>query len=150
MKRGWLHILFLTFLIGIWSCEKPEPIGPFDPSPILHQISLSQDSLIEFQDSLFLYLEYEDANGDLGYASPDQKSLWIKDSRLKEADWYHVPPLAPEGVEVHIQGRFRIDLGSPFMLSNDEQEEIVYKVKLQDRAGNWSDEISSDTLVLRR
>ena len=114
MKRGWLHILFLTFLIGIWSCEKPEPIGPFDPSPILHQISLSQDSLIEFQDSLFLYLEYEDANGDLGYASPDQKSLWIKDSRLKEADWYHLPPPAPEGIEVHIQGRFRIDLGSPF------------------------------------
>ena len=78
------------------------------------------------------------------------KSLWIKDSRLEEADWYHIPPLAPEGIEVHIQGRFRINLGSPFMLSNDEVEEIVYKLKLQDRAGNWSEEISSDTLVLRR
>ena len=150
MRNSLLHMLCGIFFLGIWACEKAGPIGPFDPAPILHQISLSEDSLLEFQDSLFLYLDYEDANGDLGYASPDQKSLWIKDSRLEEADWYHVPPLAPEGVEVHIQGRFRIELGSPFMLSNDEQEEIVYKVKLQDRAGNWSEEISSDTLVLRR
>ncbi|MEL6255893.1 MAG: hypothetical protein AAFR87_28065 [Bacteroidota bacterium] len=150
MKKAWVHIAFWVIFLTIWSCERQVAIGPFDPAPILHQISLSQDSLIEFQDSLFLYLDYEDANGDLGYSLPDQKSLWIKDSRLEEADWYHVPPLAPEGIEVHIQGRFRIDLGSPFMLSNDELEEIVYKVKLQDRAGNWSEEISSDTLVLRR
>ncbi len=150
MKKAWVHILFWTCLIASWSCERPAPIGPFDPVPILHQIHLSQDSLVEFQDSLFLYLDYEDANGDLGYSSPDQRSLWIKDSRLEEADCYHISPLAPEGIEVHIQGRFRIDLGSPFMLSNDEVEEIVYKVKVQDRAGNWSEEVSSDTLILMR
>lgn len=132
------------------ACTPEQVIGPFSDAPILHTIQLSQDSIYEFVDSVYLDLSYEDATGDLGFSSANQKSLWLKDSRLEEADLYHVAPLAPLDEEVHIQGSFRINLGSLFLISNDDLEKIIFKVKIRDREGNWSKEVESDTLYLLR
>lgn len=139
-------MLFLLCLL--FACESEEPLGPFSSIPEISQLRLSQDSLIEFVDSLYLKLAYEDGNGDIGFSSPNQKSLSVKDSRLEEADMYHIPPLADEELSVHIQGELRVNLGKLFLLSNDEEEKIVFTVKLRDREGNWSEEVQSDTLFL--
>lgn len=143
----YILLLFVSFLLA---CESEVPFGPFSNEPLLHELWLSPDSLREHGDSLFIWVEYEDANGDIGFSSADQKSLWVKDSRLEEADLYHIAPLTPIGTSVHIQGRLKINLGSLFLISNDEEEQIVFQVKLRDREGNWSNELSSDTLYLGR
>ncbi|MEM6807233.1 MAG: hypothetical protein AAF696_37875 [Bacteroidota bacterium] len=146
--RSYGLILFLLSLL--LACESGEPIGPFSTTPEISQLKLSQDSLIEFIDSLYLEFSYEDGNGDIGFSSPNQKSLSVKDSRLEEADLYHIPPLADEELFVHIQGQLQVNLGKLFLLSNDEEEKIVFTVKLRDREGNWSEEVQSDTLLLLR
>lgn len=146
---AYIGIIFGIIFLGS-SCKQGEEPLPYADGPILHRIWVSQDSIRQFQDSIYIELNYEDATGDLGFSSIDQKSLWIKDSRLKQADMYHIPPLAPEDVEVHIQGTLRINLGSLFLLSNDEVEQVVYKAKIRDREGNWSEEVVADTLFLMR
>lgn len=143
-----LALCFILLIVG--ACIQGEDPEPYPDGPILHNIRVSQDSIRQFRDSAYLEIEYEDATGDVGFSSIDQKSLWLKDSRLEEADLYHVAPLAPDEVEVHIQGTLRINLGNLFLLSNDKVEEIVYKAKIRDRAGNWSEEIVADTLFLIR
>jgi len=145
------HVLYLICLVWmVGACAKEDALGPFPEAPVLHSIQLSQDSIQAFTDSLYLVVEYEDANGDLGFNSADMKSLWLKDSRLEREDLYHIPPLAPLETNVHIRGKLRINLGNLFLLSNDDIEALIFTVKIRDRAGNWSDEQVSDTLFLLR
>ena len=79
-----------------------------------------------------------------------KKMLSVQDSRLNEADEYHVPPIAPVGQEVPISGTLLIPLNRLFLLGNGQQEEVFFTVKMKDRAGNWSEEKVSPTITVNR
>jgi hypothetical protein len=104
--------------------------------------------VLNFQNSLQITLDYIDENGDIGYQDPDAYSLRVKDSRLEEFDWYHIPPLTPEMEELNISGSFTVELNSLFLLGNASQETTTFTLQLKDRSGNWSNQITSPAVMI--
>ena len=97
-----------VFLFHCFACNPgTEPLSPI---PEISILSVSPTSVQEFQNQVILELEYLDYDGDLGDENPDIKTLWVQDSRLDSADWYHIPPIAPVGEEVPIRGAHLLSL----------------------------------------
>ncbi|MEL7533600.1 MAG: hypothetical protein AAFN10_19960 [Bacteroidota bacterium] len=142
-------------IIGFWllfsaACTTPVEKEPRPVEPSIKVLTLTPESVQEFVDDLELVVEYLDYDGDIGDPDPDEKTLWVQDSRLDEPDWYHVPPIAPVGQEVPIEGTFIVPLNRLFLLGNGQQEEVFFTIKLKDRAGNWSEEVISPTVTVSR
>lgn len=145
MKK-YLYLLPILFVV---SCaQKEDKITP-DPKPILKILSLSPSSVQEFQ-PVTLTLEITDGDGDIGEDNPDNKTLSIKDSRLPEADTYHVQPLAPPDTKVAIKAPLKIEIPNLFLFGNGNSEQVSFTIKIKDRSGNWSNEVSSAAITINR
>ncbi len=132
------------------ACKKKSEPAP-DPIPTLEIVSISPSTVKEFQDSVIIKLKYKDANGDLGDQSPDVHSLYVKDSRLPNPDTYHVKPLAPITTDdIPIEGELTIKLNSLFLLGTGNSELTTLNIKIKDRAGNWSTEITSAQITINK
>lgn len=140
--------LFTCILIGgvLFSCKKKSADLP--PEPTIELVSVSPTNLEQFKDSVVITLNYKDNNGDLGTESPDIYTLQVKDSRLANPDWYHIQPLAPLDHELKIEGSLSIRLNTMFLLGNGTQEFSTLTIKLQDRAGNWSNELVTSPITI--
>lgn len=142
MRRS---ILFLFLTVVLFSCKKDEEINPV---PEITFKSISSTTVLNFENNLEIELDYKDETGDIGYQDPDTYSLRIKDSRLAEFDWYHIPPLTPNNEELNIEGSFTVSLSSLFLLGSAEQETTVLTLQLKDRAGNWSNIVQTPTILI--
>ena len=117
-------------------------------TPEISLLSVSTQSVVQFTDRVSLRFAYKDGDGDLGQVDPDDYTLWVKDARLNTADGYHIPPLAPEGEAVPIQGELTMELNALFLLGNSTQEETTYTVYLTDRAGNSSNTFVTGAIII--
>ena len=139
----------LTLLLAIgWlasSCNEEQ-----SSIPEISNLTIEPMVVEEFTDTVTISFDYYDYNGDLGHPDPNITSLSVKDSRLQFEDLYHVQPLAPIGENVTIQGRLSVRLNNLFILGNDSVEELQFEVMIQDRAGNWSELVESDTISVFR
>ncbi|MFK7924100.1 MAG: hypothetical protein AB8H47_19235 [Bacteroidia bacterium] len=140
----------LLILGMLTACTSPVDKEPRPVEPSIRVLSLAPGEVQEFVDDLELIIEYLDYDGDIGHPDPDEKTLWVQDSRLDAPDWYHVPPIAPVGQEVPIEGTFIVPLNRLFLLGNGQEEEVYFTIKLKDRAGNWSEEEISPTVKVTR
>jgi len=57
--------LTIFFLIGL-SCSKVSDELVYDQTPSIELLSVSNDTIIEFTESIILTFAYQDGNGDLG------------------------------------------------------------------------------------
>lgn len=141
----------IMMIVVIGSCKKKKTETPPDPVPTIEVVSVSPAVVKEFQDSILIVLRYKDANGDLGDPSPDELSLYVKDSRLPNPDKYHVKPLAPISEEnIPIEGQVTIKLNSLFLLGTGTTELTTLNIKMKDRAGNWSAEVTSPQITINK
>lgn len=146
--------LLMPCLLGgliLWltgACRPAE--GPIDTRPQIEILAFSPDTLRSFQDTLWLEIGYDDVDGDLGAHDPDEKPLWIKDSRLADADLFHVKPLTPDGEVLHIRGSLLVSFPNMFVISTDSVEIANFRVKIQDRSGQWSNEAVSPPVRITR
>lgn len=136
-----LPLLFL-------SCEKNSTDPVFSRTPTIKITEISQDTLVQFVDQLILKIEYEDGDGDLGNANPDVNSIFVKDSRLENADEYYLPPLAPDSAMVSITGVFNLELSTTFLFGNGTEESAVFEVFVMDRAGNMSETVETTPILI--
>jgi len=151
MKNSLKNIFFM-FVLGslVLSCKKKEEPPP-PPEPELEFVSVSATSVKQYEDSIVVTLKYKDVNGDLGDLSPDELSLRVKDGRLQNSDGYHVKPLAPVLEEnIPIEGDLKVKLSSLFLLGTGNTEVTTLKIKIKDRAGNWSNEVSTPQIVINK
>lgn len=152
MKR--IYFTFLVCLLTlVWiqtSCTKRTDDLSFPIEPMITLDSISQDTLIEFQDRLILHLSYQDGDGDLGTSNPDINSIFIQDSRLANADEYYLPPLAPETGTISIQGTFDVELSTTFLFGNGTEESTVFSLFLKDRAGHESNTVETVEILIMR
>jgi hypothetical protein len=152
MKSKFINIsclMMILFVLG--ACKKKKTETPPDPVPTIEILSVSPAVVKEFQDSIIIKIKYHDANGDLGDESPDEHSLYVKDSRLPNPDTYHVKPLAPiTGEDIDIKGELIIKLNSLFLLGTGTKELTTLNIKLKDRAGNWSAEVTSPQITINK
>lgn len=139
------RLTLVVFLLAASSCKKEEPI-PVAPQIIFTRISAS--TVEQFNNSITVEFQYEDHQGDLGEPDPDNYSLRIKDSRLLNFDWYHIPPMTPDLQELHIKGYYSVQLPVLFILGNGSQETASFTLQLRDRAGHWSNIIATPNVLI--
>ncbi len=142
------NIYLLPFLLIIACAKKEDKITP-DPKPKLNILSVTPAAVGQFQ-PVTLKIEVTDGDGDIGQENPDEKTLSIKDSRLPEADMYHVQPLAPPDTKVAIKVPLTIEIPNLFLFGNGNSEQVSFSVKIKDRSGNWSNEETSATITITR
>lgn len=137
-------------MLLVFSCKKKETPPPA-PEPSIEFISVSPSTLVQFNDQVIVKIKYKDANGDLGDLNPDEHSMIVKDDRLQNADTYHIQPLAPISEEnIPIEGELTLKLNSMFLIGTGTSETTTLRIKLKDRAGNWSNEVSSTPINITK
>lgn len=146
MSRRLTYFSALILIIVLHSCKKDTEEG--DRVPTIEFVSISESTVVSFENEVSLSLSYADNNGDIGYTDPDEPSLRVKDARLSESDWYHVPPLTPNSQELSISGTFSVQLNTLFLLGNAQQEITNFSIQLQDREGNWSNTIVTPDILI--
>tara|TARA_B110000263_G_scaffold9894_1_gene8423 strand:+ start:515 stop:775 length:261 start_codon:yes stop_codon:yes gene_type:complete len=86
----------------------------------------------------------------MGFYDPDYLSLEVKDSRLTNADYYHLIPLNPPDNELKIKGIVRLEIDAPFILGSGNLETLFFTMRIQDREGEWSNDISTPLISVSR
>ena len=142
MKKIILIISLLFF-----GCKKEELREDMDV-PYISIKRITPKIVQEFTESVLLEIAYEDGNGDLGFQNPDVLSLSVQDSRLNTPDFYHIPPLAPDGEEIYIKGTFNVYLNTTFLIGVGSSEKLTYSVRIKDRAENWSNTVTSEEITV--
>jgi hypothetical protein len=150
MRKALRNILLgVIVLIGACQTDEPAPVLQ-NPIPIIRYLSISPKIVTEFTDSVIVEFEYKDGDGDLGHKDPDFAYLSVQDARLKNPDFYYVPPLAPIGSNITIEGKLRIKVRNTFLLGAGGDELTSYEIRMRDRAGNWSNYINTENITIKR
>ena len=139
-------ILFISLLVFIMSSCKKEDDSLFNIS----LLSTSSISLQEFQENIIVEIEFEHSEGFIGFYDPDYLSLEVKDSRLTNADYYHLIPLNPPDNELEIKGIIQLEIDAPFILGSGNLETLFFTMRIQDREGEWSNDISTPLISVSR
>ena len=139
-------ILFISLLVFIVSSCKKEDDSLFNIS----LLSTSPISLQEFQENVIVEIEFEHSEGFMGFYDPDYLSLEVKDSRLTNADYYHLIPLNPPDNELEIKGIIQLEIDAPFILGSGNLETLSFTMRIQDREGEWSNDISTPLISVSR
>ena len=150
-QRGifFIWVICLTIpSILLNSCKK-EDEPPLDVVPSISLSSMHPREVQQFKDSIVFEIAYEDGDGDVGFQHPDSFSLTIRDARVSQPDWFFVSPRAPLGEEVAISGTFSFTLRNTFLLGNGGNEQTTYIIRLKDRAGHWSNEVTSPPVIIK-
>ena len=138
-----LFILLSVLIIS--SCEKED-----DSLFNISLLGTSPISLQEFQENIIVEIEYEHSKGFMGFYDPDYLSLEVKDSRLVNADYYHLIPLNPPDNELEIKGIIKLEIDAPFILGSGNLETLFFTIRIQDREEEWSNDISTPLISVSR
>lgn len=138
-------VSYFLICFFLFSCNKKEDL-------IFHLdlISTTPKELTEFQENLIVEIQYEHSEGFMGFYDPDYLSIEVKDSRLTNADFYHLIPLNPPENNLSIKGVIGLEIDSPFILGTGNLETLFYTIRIQDRNGEWSNEISTPLITVNR
>lgn len=142
-------ILTFVLFIPLNSCkEVVNTTG--NPIPRIAFVKIEPSEVKQFTDSLKITFSYEDGDGDLGNDNADINSLEVQDERLAKADYYYVPPMAPVDAKIRIKGQMTMNLRNVFLLGTGNLETTTFTVRIQDRAGNWSNPIRTPEITISR
>lgn len=154
-----VSILFTIYMVP--SCiNAPD----YPDEPVIEYIGISKNTLNQNNlntDSVYLYFSFTDGDGDLGHAARDTfRNVFIVDTRTGNIqDRFKTPFIPLEGVGNGITGDIELLMYTTCCLfpdnippcSEPEQyplDTIVYEVYLRDRAGNESNKITTEPIVL--
>lgn len=148
----------LALSIGVFSLVSCSDEETFPITPVITFKSLEQFQSVSGLDSLVLTFSFTDGDGDIGTAASDTfgRDVYARLFEMNNGDFeeaqlnapleYRVPYLEPNGNNSSLKGDIRINIDYNILRLNDT---IFYKVVLEDRAGNRSNEISTATIVTR-
>ncbi|MCH8904156.1 MAG: hypothetical protein IIA45_09610 [Bacteroidetes bacterium] len=148
-------VLFAAFLLAATSCKRNEPVSndpnpPVSDTPMITLDKVAPTTVVQFQDSIVFTISYLDGDGDLGFDNADSLSLYLTDNRVGLTEKYHIPPLAPLGTNIVISGELLVVLDHTALLDTLGNETTTYTIKIKDRAGNWSNEVESQTVTIKQ
>jgi hypothetical protein len=151
MKYQNIFLLTLIFLLA--SCGKDDPDELLTEVPMIELIKVipESDQVQQYTDELIFTISYSDGDGDLGTEDPDVPSIELIDTRdpsVLKFD-YHLSPRAPSGAEIKITGELNIVLNYTILIDeNNNSETTTFKIRIKDRAGNWSYEVETGVITV--
>lgn len=142
--RNIVGLLLIFFLFT--TCRKSDVDNEFSIS----LIGVSPSEIVEFEENINVNISYSHNKGFIGFSDPDYLSLEVKDSRLSNADYYHLIPLSPPQNDVSITGEIHIHIDAPFILGNGDIETLTFTIRIQDKEKNWSNKITTDLITVKK
>ena len=143
----WTLKIWCLLIVVFSACEdEDEPLFSVIPEISIEEIQPTE--IIEFTDSIEIILNYQDGDGNLGFANPDSFAMEIQDTRFQNPDLYYVPLLAPLGEVISIKGELRVVVRGTFLVGNGAQETTTFLIRLKDRTGNWSNTLTSPKITI--
>ena len=131
-------LFFISSILLIFSsCSKEEDQVIFN----INLLNTFPSEIIEFQENIYVRIYYQHPDGFIGFSDPDYLSLEVKDSRLSQADYYHIIPVTPPENSLSITGELLVEIDSPFLFGNGIMELVNFTIRIQDRNLNWSNSI---------
>ena len=142
------YIFYLLIFVSVFfsSCTKDDNQDNFN----LGLIEVFPLSIVEFQENIYVRLSYEHPEGFLGFSDPDYLSLEVKDSRLSQADYYHVIPITPPNNILSVTGELLVEIDSPFLFGNGNTELVYFSIRIQDQNLSWSNTITTPNISVNR
>jgi len=144
-----LFIGLISILLFTSSCNKDE-IDEISAVPSIELVSLSSDTITEFEETLIITISYEDGDGDLGFEATDEYALLVRDIRLEEFDEFYLGPLAPPNVDIPIRGELKIEFPTLFIFGNNEKETTRFEIKMVDRKMNESNLLVTENIIIKK
>ena len=140
-------IVSLLLIVSLFTtCKKAEVENEFSIS----LIEMSPSEIIEFEENINVKISYSHTKGFIGFSDPDYLSLEVKDSRLSNADYYHLIPLNPPQSEVSITGEIHIEIDAPFIFGNGNTETLTFTIRIQDKYKKWSNKITTGLITVNK
>lgn len=152
MKKSLIFIPWLILLIA--GCKKDDDDDttanpPLSDTPFIEFKSVNKTTVQQFTDSLVFIIFFQDGDGDIGFEDADSIALNLVDNRVPLTHSYHLPPFAPTGADLSVQGSLNVVLQNTILIDqNSSSETATFTLQLRDRAGNWSNEVSSPTITI--
>lgn len=123
---------------------------PFDGKPTIGLVQSGPDTVYEFVDSIYFKISYEDGDGDLGENNTDDKNLFVTDNRNGIQYKYRIRELVPGNTNVPVQGVLAFSINNTFIIGTGKEELVTYNIHVVDRAGNTSNTLTSQQILIRR
>lgn len=158
--KATVFYFFILWLFGQSCANAPD----FSDIPNLSFTGLSKFELIQSSfnsDTLILFLEFEDGDGDIGRMDSDfMTDLFIIDKRLNDTiDRIKTPFVPLQGAANGIRGTMQIQLFTTCCIFPDgippcqnppqyPTNDLQYDIFLIDRAGNQSNTVTTDVITL--
>ena len=140
-------LFFISSILLIFSsCSKEEDQVIFN----INLLNTFPTEIIEFQENIYVRIYYQHPDGFIGFSDPDYLSLEVKDSRLSQADYYHIIPVTPPENSLSITGELLVEIDSPFLFGNGIMELVNFTIRIQDRNLNWSNSIITPNITVNK
>ena len=148
------NIFFVALIFLFTSCAK-DATGDMEigetPTIELLAVTPSSGEVQQYTDELIFTIKYYDGDGDLGTENPDIPTIELTDMRdpgiLVFED--HLSPRTPSGSEITITGEVEVVLDHTILIDeNNESEKTTFKIRIRDRAGNWSNEVETNEVTV--
>jgi len=151
MKASFFYILL--FLVVSFSCTQPPD---YPTEPVIEFNSLNK-TLVQagVDEDLFLVINYTDGDGDLG-AMNDSLDIYLNDLRVIDANvpiTFKLPFVPVQGTGNGISGEITLKLPATGCIFPDNSpmgpiDTLVYEVYIIDRAGNESNRVLTDEIIV--
>lgn len=155
MKIYSISLVFIGLLL--WSaCGKP-PI--YNDTPTITSVRFSDPEVQQQTGLVTFIIGFTDGDGDLGTSESNDFDLLLIDTRRNDTAFYQIPEIPSKGVASGISGEIEVDVSQICCIDPDlpiacspianTYQETVYKVKIRDQAGRWSNEKETPALSIK-
>lgn len=151
MKLVFTYIALISLLIACKKEQGNDPLPKISNTPSILSVSINKSTINQFDDLVFT-ISYTDGDGDLGTDDADEKSIFITDNRdTSIVHAYHLPPLAPSGSNLTIQGSLNVTLQNVILLNQTNSAETAnFSVKIKDRANQNSNIVTTTNVSINK
>jgi hypothetical protein len=139
----------LAVVVFMTACKK-DKVDLLDPTPVILEVTVSPNSVVEYQDSIVFAVTYRDGDGDLGENSPDAANLFVVDNRINVTERFRIRELAPSGSDIPITGTLQVTLRNTGITDNSASQTFDYTIYMVDRAGNESNRVVTPEVTVRK
>lgn len=148
LRNTCLLFALISISICIFSACEKEEVTIISNVPEIELISISSDTITEFEEALNIRISYKDGNGDLGFEETDRFALFVRDIRLEEFDGFYLGPILPPTEVAPIIGELNVEFPDLFIFGNSDFEVTRFEIKVIDRAMNESNLLITEDIII--
>jgi len=125
--------------------------------PAIHFVSLAPTTVHE-NDSIAVVFGFTDGDGDIGRGASDtitsHNDIVFYDNRVsdptkpKATTYYRVPDITPFGKVKAVSGNIHITVHGVYRRLGYINDTLSYTIRIKDRAGHWSNSISTSSVII--